>query len=93
MERVQDRRSRLRAADARAQHNQQPVKPLHSSDLTGRNDRAPHANACTHRCSISAASLCSLTWISTANNAANHHERSAWSYRLARVEAVQALHT
>ena len=54
---VQDRRSRLRAADARAQHNQQPVKPLHSSDLTGRNDRAPHANACTHRCSISAASL------------------------------------
>ena len=57
MERVQDRRSRLRAADARAQHNQQPVKPLHSSDLTGRNGRAPHANACTHRCSISAASL------------------------------------
>ena len=96
MERVQPNptgASRLRAADARAQHKQQPAKPLHSGDLTGRNGRAPRANACTHRCSISAASLCSLTWISTANNAANHHERSAWSYRLARVESVQALHT
>ena len=59
MERVQasrikvqarNRGSQLRAADARApQHKQQPVKPLHSGDLTGRNDRDPRANACTHR--------------------------------------------
>ena len=32
---TRDRGSRLRAADARAQHKQQPAKPLHSGDLTG----------------------------------------------------------
>ena len=30
-----NRGSRLRAADARAQHKQKPAKPLHSGDLTG----------------------------------------------------------